>query len=264
MNPVLLTAIIFFGLILLLVLLLILGKAKIRIVCREKLRVVASVLGIRYTLISDKDPEAKKPRDLTRCLNPDRALRRELRRQRRESAKAWKKQLKAQRKAAQKAEKKQLQKQNAKSVPAPNIKEKLEMIFALLKQLYRNTNGKFRLHIRRMHIRVASDNAADTAVLYGIIMASTSCILQWLQDHFIPILRKEGSMQIQADYLSEKPQVDIDMTCSIRLYRALGIVIRMMIAYGREKRLSYQKANRRTKKAMAKAKANQAPKTNKK
>ena len=251
MNPFHIAAILLGGLVLLVLLLLLLGKAKIRIVCREKVRVVASVLGIRYTLVSDKEPKPHEPRDLSRCLNPDRALRRELRRQRRESAKAWKKQLrdqrKAEKKAAKKRKKKQLQKQSSQKKPTPNIKEKLEMIFSLLKQLYRHTNGKFRLYIRRMHIQVATDNAADTAVLYGVVVASASCILQWLQDHFIPIRRKEGSMQIRPDYLSEKSHADIDIVCSVRLYRVVGIALRMLIAYGKEKRLSHQKALRRAK-----------------
>ena len=39
--------------------LLILGKAKVRIVCREKLRVVLYVLGIPITLVSDRKKEPK-------------------------------------------------------------------------------------------------------------------------------------------------------------------------------------------------------------
>ena len=257
MNPYHIIAIVLGGLFLLLLLIL-LGKAKIRIVCREKVRVVASVLGIPFTLVSDKEPQPQAPRDLARCLHPDKALRRELRKQRRESAKAWKKQLKdarkAEKKAAKKQKKKQLQQQSSQKAPTPNVKEKLEMVFSLLKQLYQHTSGKFRLHIRRMHISVATDNAADTAILYGVAVASASCILQWLQDHFIPIHRKEGSMQIQADYLSEKSHVDIDIVCSVRLYRAVGIGICMLMAYGKEKRLSYKKALRRTKAAKSNGK----------
>ena len=51
------------GILLLALALLLFGNAKIRIVCREKLRVVASVCGIRFTLISDKDPKQKKPKN---------------------------------------------------------------------------------------------------------------------------------------------------------------------------------------------------------
>ena len=41
--------------------LLILGKAKVRIVCREKLRVVLYVLGIPITLMPRPEPESKTP-----------------------------------------------------------------------------------------------------------------------------------------------------------------------------------------------------------
>ena len=163
---------------------------------------------------------------------------------------------KAEKKAERKLRKKQLKQQNASQRPMPNLKDKLEMILALLKQLYRHTNGKFRLHIRRMHIYVGSDNAADTAVLYGVAMATTSCILQWLQDHFIPIRHKKGSVEIYPDYLSEKTNIDIDIVCSVRIYRALAIGIRMLFAYDKENRRSYQKALRRAKAARAKQKKN--------
>lgn len=247
MHPLLIVAAILGGLILLILLLLLLGSAKLRIVCREKIRVVVYVLGIPITLVSDKEPKEKKPRDLTRCHNPDRVLRRELRRQKREAAKAEKKRRKAERRTQKKAKKKQVQKQARASKPTPNLRDKLEMILSLLKQLYRHTNGKFRLHVRKMHLWVGSDNAADTAVLYGVILASASCILEWLQLHFIPIRRKPGAMTVQPDYLSEKCYADIDIICSVRLYRAAGIGIKMLLAYRKENQIAHQKAKRRHK-----------------
>lgn len=252
MNPFLIIAAILGGLILLILLLLLIGKAKIRIVCKEKLRVVIYVFGIPFTLVSDKEPREKKTKDLSRCYNPDRALRRELRRQKKEAAKALKKQRKADRKAAQKAKKKQLKKQAQASKPTPNLQDKLEMVFSLLKQLYRHTNGKFRLHIRRMHLYVGTENAADTAILYGVILGSASCILQWLQNHFIPIRRKPGAMTVQPDYLSQKCYADIDIVCSVRLYRAVGIGTKMLMAYRKENQLANKKAKHRQKKKTAK------------
>ena len=48
------------ALLLLLLLLFLLGSAKIHIVCRQTLRVVASVCGIKFTLFSDQKKKEEK------------------------------------------------------------------------------------------------------------------------------------------------------------------------------------------------------------
>ena len=232
------------GLILFIALLILLGSAKIRISCYQKPKIVASVLGIRFTLVSDKEPEGAQ-KDLSRCRNPRRALKKELKRQQKEAKKAEKKKQKAAIKAAQKAEKKKEKKALAASQPTPNLKENLEMITNLLKKLYRVTRGKIGIRIKRMHISVGTDDAAKTAILYGVILQSAAYLLQWIETHFTHLRRDPGDMQIRPDYLSGKTHAQIDIICSIRLYRALGIGIKMLSAYTSEKKKALKKAKKR-------------------
>ena len=67
------------------------GNAKIRILTKDQIRVVASVCGISFTIYPDKKDSQKKPKNLARCRNPEAILRRELRRQERAKAKAERK-----------------------------------------------------------------------------------------------------------------------------------------------------------------------------
>lgn len=245
MHPLLIVLMALGGLLLLILLLLIFGHARIRIRCREKLRVTIRVCGIPYTLVSDSEPKEKDGRDLSRCYNPDAVLRRELRRQKRLARKAEKKRLRAEAKAARRAKKKkELAVKHAKK-PTPNLKEKLDMILALLQKLYAQTQGKLTLKVKRMHLYVGTGDAAQTALLYAAILQSATFLLQWIQLHFMRIKRREGAMIIEPDYTSGKTHADIDIICSIRLIRAVKLGVAMLLAYRKEKSLADRRAKRR-------------------
>ena len=150
------------GIALLIALILAFGHASVRVVYTEKLKVVARIVGIPITLVSDKQKKEKKKKDLASCLNPNAVLRRELRRKRREAKRAYRKQLRAEKKSQKKAQKKA----DGKLI-APNLLENLQMIAALVKVVYAETNGRISLRVYRMHVTVGTDDAAKTALLYG-------------------------------------------------------------------------------------------------
>ncbi len=224
----------------LLVLVILFGSVKVRIVCREKLRVVASVCGIRFTLVSDKEPKKKPPRNLSKCRNPEAVLRRELRRQQKEAQRAERKRLKAERKAAKRAKKKALAAE--KRAVNPNLKENLAMILALLKKLASATRGKLRICVRRMHLTVGTEDAAKTAILYGVILQSASYILNYIEEAFNHIRRKPGDMSIEADYTAGECRADIDIACSVKIFRLISIGLTMLLSYNKERTIAYQKA----------------------
>ena len=239
------------GLLLLIGLLILLGKVSVRIIFRGDISVIVYAFGIRYTVISPEKKAKKEHPPLSPCPHSDRALQREWRKQRRLAKKAARKKAKK----AEQERKKQLEKQKKKqlkqqqkdaakdaAVPSPNLKENLEMILALLKKLGQVTQKRFRVHVRRMHIYIATDNAADTAILYGVIVQAAAAILQWIDHNAIPIRRKQDSMTIQPDYLSDTCRADIDITCSVHLRSVVAIGVRMLLAFFKERKLAKQKA----------------------
>ena len=233
------------GLLLLVVLLLLVGKARIRIVCVQKPKVIASVLGIRFTLISDEKKEKDATRDLSRCRNPRRALKKEWRRQRKAAKKALKKKEKAQKKALQKKK----QKKAAANQPTPNVIENLTMITNLIKRLYELTKGKVRIRVKAMHLMIATGDAAKTAFTYGLAVQMTAGLMQFIQEHFAEIERKPGAMSVRADYLAQASHVDIDVSFSMRLTTALRIGLQMLSAYQAEKAEAKKKAKQRREQA---------------
>lgn len=233
----------------LLALLILFGSASIRIVCKEKLRVVATVCGIRFTLISDKEKKKKPPKDFERCRDPEKALRKELKRQRKLAEKAERKRLKALKKAEKKKKKQQTEKTGRKA-PTPNLKENLEMILALLKKLYSLTAGKLHIRVRKMQIEVGSGDAASTAILYGVILQSASYVLNFIETSFNHIEREDGDMSITPNYTLGHCSADIDIACSIKLRRGIALAVGMLLSYNEEKTIARKKATLRQKKKL--------------
>lgn len=234
------------GIILLLLLAILFGRAKIRIICQGKIKVVASVLGIRFTVYSDQ-PKKKKKRLLHRCDNPDKVLKRELRRQKRALEKKRKKKLKSQNKKV---------KQIKRGQPDPNLIENLQMIQTLLKKLYEVTKGALKIKVRRMHIAIGTEDAAKTAITYGVVVQSAACLLEFIDTHFAKIKRRDGAMTITPNYLSETTTSDIDIACSIGLRKAVSIALAMYSSYKAERKLALAKARYRVKQQEAETKSN--------
>ena len=209
----------------LLLLLIFFGSASVRISYHEEIRVVLSVLGIPFQLVPGRKKKPKSPADQQKAA-----------RKKREKQKQ------------KKLKKEQKKKQIAAGEPIPNLLENLQMIFSLLKAAYRAVRGKLRLRAYRFHIRVATGDAAQTAILYGTVTGAAALILQWMDECLIPIRRDCGDMQIVADYLAQKPEADIDIRLSIRFYRAIGIAIAMLAAFRKEKTRATEKARRRIQK----------------
>ena len=221
----------------LLVLLLLFGSAKVHIVCREKLRVAVSVLGIRFTVVSDKEKKEKPKKALAECRNPKRVLKKELKQQLKAAKKAEKKRLKAKKKAEKKKAVTATQKR-----ATPNLKENLEMILALLKRLYAETRGKIKIRFRKMHICVGTDDAAKTAILYGVIVQSVSYILNLVEEKFTHVKRRDGDVTVVPDYTTTQCSADIDLICKIKIRRAISIALNMLFAFNKERGKTYKKA----------------------
>lgn len=237
MNGWLIALIAVGGVLLLLLLFLLFGTARLRVICREDVWVFLRVLGLRFRLY----PRRESAGTSRFCRNPNRALRRELRRQRKEAKRAEKKKLKKRKKAAETA-----------NLPKPNLRENLSMILALLKDFYRVTKGKLRLRTLRMHIVVASDNAAQTALIWGGVSSGASLLLNWIDKHFMPIEHYAGEVDIRPDFAGGESGADIDLVLSVRLWSALRIALAMRGHYGEEKTKAQYKALRRIKRKAAK------------
>ena len=212
------------------------GNAKIRIITNNQIRVVASICGIPFTIYPDKKDTPKKPKNLARCCNPDKVLKRELKRQERARRKAERKKERAAKRSKKKTGVPQ------KYCPVPNLKENLEMVLALVKKFYYTTHGKVRIRVNKLHIRVATGDAAQTALLYGVVIQIVSTILNYVDQYYAALEHKEGDISVDPDYSSSESGAEIDIALTAKVWRAIFMIVKMVDAYDAEKKNAYRKA----------------------
>ncbi len=222
-------------------LILFVGNAKVRVITSDQIRVIASICGFRFTIYPDKkDIPRKKPKNLAKCRNPEAVLRRELRRQERRKAKAERKKQRAAERAKKRNEKKIGIPQ--KYCPVPNLKENLEMVLALLKKFYTRTKGKIKIKIKKLHIRVATDDAAQTAMLYGVAVQLVSYLIGYVETNYTKVERRDGDLSVEPDFTKNESSADIDIIFRAKVWRAILIAVDMVDAYDKEKKIAYRKA----------------------
>lgn len=90
-----------------------------------------------------------------------------------------------------------------------------------------------RLHVRlaKIHIKVATSDAARTAILYGAVCGALACLTDLLNE----ITNLDGSprysITVCTDYLTERCEADIDISLSISVFGALTVLAKTLFKY---------------------------------
>lgn len=226
------------GVALLLLLLLLTLRVKLYITYREEIRVSAGALGIKIRLY----PRKKKIK--WRKYSPERA------------AKIAAKEERKRAKDAAKKAKKQAQKKAKTEPQEVDVAERMRMVRALVAALFRRAKKHLHLHTARLRIRVASSDAAKTAILYGAVCQSLSYLLAIL-DRMTKLKSTSSEVEVFPDYLSEKSTADVKLVFSISVYGILALSCAVVIAAMKK----YPDPKKQTDKNIKKKAAKQAART---
>ena len=208
-----------------LLLLIALLSLRIRLVLRvtQDVRLEARVLFLRLRLF----PRNKHidPRE----YSPKGAARKRKKQERRLS-----------KKAAKKAKKQQKKQETGHAVGTARkqkrtLRENIRLVRALLAALSRRTHKHLRLHAARLHVRVATGDAATTAIAYGAVSQSLAYLLFAL-DKVTRLKAQPPDVAVIADFLGERPSADIHILLSIRVWRAIATLFGVALSYIRTKR----------------------------
>ena len=154
-------------------------------------------------------------------------------------------------------EKRKTAKKKASPAPADTKKakltltEKLTLVRGLAAALIRKTRKKLRLHAARLHIRVATGDAASTAVLYGAVSGTLACLFHALEQ-VTRLKAVEPDVAVIADYLSERSSADVKLIFSIRVWSALTLIVTALLSNMRQKQ-QIRAARKQKQKAAKKA-----------
>lgn len=131
-----------------------------------------------------------------------------------------------------------------------SLGDKLRLVRALTAVVIKKTHKHLRLHAAKLHVRVATGDAAKTAILYGAVSGTLSYILALL-DRVTNLKAALPDVNVYADFLGEKPSADVKLVFSLRVWGALAIVFGAALAYLKTK--MKKKTTDKTKKHAAKA-----------
>ena len=226
----------------LILLLLVFGKVRVYLDYFGTLSITYTILGVEFVYLQPKK-QAKAPElfDLTDCKNPEKAIQKHLKQQKKELAKLQKKQKRADLKWAKKRIKKILHRQDFFDRDF-SFEEILTFVWDLLKKTYHFTKGKLRLNIRSLKIDVGSSDPATTALLYGGISATLAGLLDFLDANWIPTKAEKGSIEIKPDFLADASTGEVRLTVTVSLLRVLMILLRGEVA--QEKELALAEAHK--------------------
>ena len=191
------------GVLLLLFLSLLLLRVRVVITCREQVCVQLHILCLHFTLYP--------------------------RRRRLKLRQYSKKRLaKAERKAAKKAKKKA---GHTKKAPEQKrtLRERIALVRAISAALIRRTSKHLKLHAARLHIRVATGDAASTAILHGAVCASLSHLLAGL-DRVTVLDAASPDVCVEPDFTAERSSVDVKIIFSIRVFAVIATALSALLA----------------------------------
>ena len=117
----------------------------------------------------------------------------------------------------------------------PRLRESIALLRALVAALAKKTGGHLHLHTARVNIRVATGDAATTAILYGAAAAALSYLLTAL-DSVTRLHAGEEKISLTADYLGEKSTADVKIVFKLRLIFALTLLFSLALTYLKTKR----------------------------
>ena len=141
-------------------------------------------------------------------------------------AKKEKKKQRALEKQRKKTEKKQgvsSAKQNKKSIS--EILDMIHMITDIAKAVIKTFFGHLRIKVSRLHINVATGDAASTAIAYGAVSEAVFYLYAVLQPLDGISLPDRKDVSVTADYLSDASTADVKIYFSIRIWHVLHVAL---------------------------------------
>ena len=90
----------------------------------------------------------------------------------------------------------------------------IRLILYILKNAYKNILSAVKIRVQRLYITVATDDAAKTAILYGVAAQSTAYLMELLRSH-TKTVAKRGGVDVVADFCGDKSALDVIIVFSV-------------------------------------------------
>lgn len=155
--------------------------------------------------------------------------------QKKRSEKQQKKEETAKQKRKEKAAKKKAKKEKKKKEKMTEILDLLRLITELIGVVAKKLLKSVRIHLKRLKVTVATEDAASTAVAYGAVTGILSTLLPLIQSVKHVTLPKEKEFSVDLDFLSDSPSMDLELSVTLRVGHILGLAISALVTYVKHK-----------------------------
>lgn len=179
-------------------------RVHIDITCNEDISAILRILCIKFALY----PKTKKR------INP------------KKFAKGYPKEKV---KNSDKSEEKKKTKQ--KKVTDISLGEKIDTVISLVKILFSRFFKHLRLDVSKIIISVGGEDAAKTAITYGVVSQSVAYLLEFLDNRLKISKKRTGQINVFCDFTSEDVTYDISLSASLSVWQLLDIAISLAYNY---------------------------------
>lgn len=208
-------------------------RANIEVCYSDSVRVAIKVCGMRIVITPKKKKVPKlsdfTPKKYRKQLAKDEAARLKA------EAKKAKKQAKKEAKKAEKKKAAEAKKQaeasgqtvdsKKKKKKKPQLADILGWVYVgldALKALGKSFGKHFEIEAVKMKIAVGTDDAAQTAILYGIIVQMAAYLVEGLSAITNFRCKNREEMEISADFLSDKMVMDLHFIFKVRIWHVFA------------------------------------------
>ena len=103
----------------------------------------------------------------------------------------------------------------------PSLLDKIRYIKELLSVFLKAFSRHLRVKLKWLRIKIASDDAAQTAIMYGAVSGVVANILELIDSYTNLNALKEDAVSVEPDFTSEKCEASINISLSISVFGAL-------------------------------------------
>ena len=109
--------------------------------------------------------------------------------------------------------------------------EDLKLIVKLLAYVLKTFAPHLHVKVAKLHINVATADAAKTAILYGAVSGTVACLIDTIEDYTNLDRLKKSSVIVQPDFLSDSSSARIRISLSISVYGFLRTMFKLAMKY---------------------------------
>lgn len=194
------------GGVLLLIAALLTAKASVLLRYSDDLTLFLTVAGIKLRLIPGKEKKIRPSRYSVRRIRAER------------------------KKAARRAAKSSGKKAESGKKKKTDVPALLRTVGAAISAAVPRFGRYMKVTVARLHVAVATGDAASTAILYGAVVQSAAYIAALLDSLSVLNKPQKADVDIRADYLSESTTADVEIGLHLRIWQIFDILFKTAFA----------------------------------